>query len=324
MGSYLLRDAAALATGDCSDLGILKVMTTVHGNGSGLFGCAMVVGAGNGGLALHTLGLFRRIHPTAPIWLLDDATVDGTAERLERWAEQHPPATVYRSPRQRGKAGVAASIFWLYHAVCNDPVFRTCDILLQLDPDALLTSGSVEVAARTMFEKHGPGLVGAVRRHPSGIIRDVRRQRRNLVVDLLPIGPTKIGPKVRVGPPFWRPALQRARTHGYQLGTCVQGGAYVLHADTLRAVGASGFWSAMPDRYAAMSFEDDTLVPIGVVSVAHALHEFADCDLVWWVQYRTPVPLTAQRAVQEDYALIHPLKDTPRDWAIRDAVTAAA
>jgi len=282
----------------------------------------MVVAPGELGMALDTLTLLRRLHPDAPIWIRDDATGDGTGDALAGWAEKDGNTDFERNARPLGYLGACRTIFTLFATVARDPRFDSCDFLVKLDPDCLIASTGYAEAVGRLFASAGPGLVGAVTLHPSGGTRDIRRQALDLRLDLLPIGPAKVNGPLRVRRPYWARALRSARANGYVLGTCVQGGGYAIHRETLRELDRRGFWD-MPENYSGRTFQEDTIVAVGITSLGHALHEYADSDMTWWVQYRPPVPISPEQARSGGYAIVHPLKDDDQGWALRAALAGA-
>ena len=56
---------------------------------------------------------------------------------------------------------------------------------------------------RGRLESVGPGIVGAYRVAPSGVAREFGRIRRNMILDLLPVGLHKDRRSIRIGRPFW-------------------------------------------------------------------------------------------------------------------------
>lgn len=284
----------------------------------------MACGPGEAALALHGIATIRKLFPTSPVWLREDATTDGTYAALEQGTRDDVLVSLSRNPRRRGYHGICKTLVDTFAEVASSAAFSRCDVVVKLDPDALVGSSDLARTAVEVFNRSGPGILGAVHTGPSGIHRDHTRASRNILVDLLPVGPSKTARRVRIGRPFWAAAYRRAVANGYQRGTGVQAGAFVMAAETLRTLSSAGLLSAMPEDYAGLTYEEDTILALAVKSVGHQLHELADTDSDWWVQYRPPVPISPEEAQQRRLLLVHPLKDTERDWALRRSVAESA
>jgi len=282
----------------------------------------MVVGPDEGVLAADTLDSIMACEPASDIWMLDDCTTDGTYELLNQWAAAHPGTRVLRNPTRRGYRGIATSVFSLLEAIAQQPPVP--DLIIKVDPDTfLIATGTVDLMRRR-FAEVGPGIVGPYRIGANGGARTFGRLRRNMLLDLLPLGVHKDRHSVRVGFPFWAGYLSAARRHGYEMGEHVLGALSGMHGDTLRAIHDSGFLAAIPDPYRALTVEEDVLLGLATKSVGHQLiditHDPAEARV--WIQFRPPIPQTASALLERHMLAVHPLKASAEGEAMRAALRA--
>lgn len=283
---------------------------------------ALVVGPGEAEMALDTLEAIQIFYPAADVWVRDDATADGTYERLQQYAQIQDRILLSRNPRSRGFLGLVNSIFALYASMARAE--HPYHLVIKLDPDACLLGPGLERHCAALFAACGPGMAGAFRYGPGGAPRARQFEprglrdfldltepgaRRFVFCDLLPIGPAKDG-RLRVGQPFYVRYLRRARRHGWFPGEHVLGGVYALHGETLRALDAAGFWRAITDDYRAMLTEEDHLVSLGARAMGHALLDINTdpAHPVAWLQHRPPLPKTAEELLNQGVLAVHPLK----------------
>ena len=142
--------------------------------------------------------------------------------------------------------------------------------------------------------------------------------RRNMLVDLLPIGPHKTWRAVRVGWPYWARYLLPARRHGYIFGEHVLGALAAIHGDTLRALARSGFL-AVPEGFRALTVQMDVLLGLGVRAVGHRLIDLDEdpSRATVWLQFLPPVPVDAEVLIARGMLAVHPVKATPQGNAMR-------
>jgi hypothetical protein len=280
----------------------------------------MVVGPNEGALAADTLDSIAACEPAADVWVLDDCTTDGTYDSLGRWAAAHPGTRVLRNPVPRGYRGIATSVFSLLEAIAHEP--RIPDLIIKVDPDTFVIATGIVDLMRHRFAAVGPGIVGPYRIGANGGARTFGRLRRNMLLDLLPLGVHKDRRALRVGFPFWTGYLPAARRHGYEMGEHVLGALSGMHGDTLRAIHDSGFLSAIPDPYRALTVEEDVLLGLATKAVGHQLiditHDPADARV--WIQFRPPIPQTANALLERRMLAVHPLKASPEGEAMRAAL----
>lgn len=185
---------------------------------------AMLVAPGEGEMAVDTLLRLVDLYPDTYALVLDDATQDGTYDRLCGLAsELRGRIVVDRNGQPEGTRGVAKSMFRAYRRIYYLwPDFR---MVIKIDPDTcVLRSGLVELADRR-FSRFGPGMIGSYRFAPSGAIRGHAMHTRAIMRDLVSFS----------RPSFYFGRMIRAMLHGYIPGHSVLGGLYILHGDTVRA-----------------------------------------------------------------------------------------
>ena len=290
-------------------------MSTGATSGGTLF--LMVVGPGEGALATDTLESIAAWEPSAGTYVLDDCTSDGTHAALTQWAAAHPGVRVLRNPRPRGYRGIATSVFSLLEIIARDS--RVPELVVKVDPDTCLIGPGVADLMRHWFAAAGPGIVGPYRVAANGGARTFGRLRRNMLLDLLPLGVHKDRRSIRVGLPFWAPYLSRARHHGYEMGEHVLGALSGMHGETLRAIHDSGFLAEISDRYRALTVEEDVLLGLATKAVGHQLIDIAPDprDAQVWIQFRPPIPQTATTLLERGMLAVHPVKASPEGEAMR-------
>ena len=143
-----------------------------------------------------------------------------------------------------------------------------------------------------------------------------------MLLDLLPFGLHKDRRSVRVGLPFWASYLATARRRGYAMGEHVLGALSGMHGETLRAIHGSGFLSALPEHYRALTVEEDVLLGLATKAVGHQLIDItADpATARVWIQFRPPIPQTASALLERQMLAVHPLKASPEGLAMRSAL----
>jgi hypothetical protein len=277
----------------------------------------MVVGPGEGAIAVDSLDSIAAFEPDAESWVLDDCTNDGTYDTLVRWGSTHPRSRILRNPEARGYRGIARSMFSVLSLIAAEPVAP--GLVVKIDPDTCLIGPGVVDLMRGRLESVGPGIVGAYRVAPSGVAREFGRIRRNMILDLLPVGLHKDRRSIRIGRPFWTAYVSAARRHGYEFGEHVLGALSGIHGATIRALHAAGFLDALPPEYRALTVEEDVLLGLGAKAVGHQLIDInvdrANPDV--WVQFRPPVPLDADQLLQRGIRAVHPVKLSAEGEAMR-------
>lgn len=283
-------------------------------NGSGV-AFAMAVGPGEGRMALDTLDSVATYFPGASRWILDDCTSDGTYALLEQWVAAHGGHLV-RNTRHRGYRGIAASSFSLLETIAREE--PSVEMAIKIDPDTCLLGGDLIARIRARFAEAGPGIVGAFRVGAGGRRRVFGHIRRNMLIDLLPIGPHKTWRAVRVGWPYWARYVRPARRNGYVFGEHVLGALAAIHGDTLRALARSRFL-AVPDGFRALTVQMDVLLGLGARAVGHRLIDLDEdaAQASVWLQFLPPVPLDANALLARGMLAVHPVKASPEGDAMR-------
>jgi hypothetical protein len=281
-----------------------------------LIGFLLTVGPREGDIAVEALRAILRFYPDAKTWVRDDATEDGTFQKLEAVACDNPNRIdLVRNPTPMGFKGIPVSVFRSYARICQAP--ERLEMLVQLDPDVWLQDGVVAFA-RKRFKREGPGIIGSFMRHPSQVRRTHWKHAVRIVTDLFPAGLDRATRRVRFGLPFYARFLPTAYRNGYRLGHHILAAFYIMHGETLYQLHQKGFWASMPDAGSRNVKEDDPLVSIGPFLVGHKLIELHDEQAQkFWIQARGPLPLTAAQ-VHANYIAVHPLKTDPRSAEIRE------
>ncbi len=267
----------------------------------------MVVGPGESEIAVDSLDRIAAFEPEAEAWVLDDCTRDGTYEALVHWGRGHPQSRILRNPEARGYRGIARSVFGVLSQIAAEP--GVPGLIVKIDPDTCLIAPGVPALMRTRLAAAGPGIVGAYRVRPGGAIREFGRLRRNMLLDLLPVGLHKDRQSVRVGRPYWASFVPLARQNGYEFGEHALGALSGLHGATLLGLRDAGFL-AIPDDYRALTVEEDVLLGLGAKTIGHQLIEI-NADPVnpdVWIQFRPPVPIGADDLIQRGIRAVHPVK----------------
>jgi hypothetical protein len=281
-----------------------------------LIGFLMTVGPGEGDIGLDAIHAILRLYPDTKIWIRDDATSDGTFDKLKRVATENPDQIdLVRNPCALGLSGIPVSIFRSFERVCRAP--EKLEMLIQLDPDVWLQGGVVEFA-RDKFATHGPGIIGSYMRSPTQALRSHTYHRNNMLRDLLPCGRDRVSKRIRIGLPFYVRYLPAAFKRGYRMGHHVLAAFYIVHGHTLYALDRIGFWGSMPDVGSRAVKEDDPLVSIGPYIVGHKLIEVHDEGTPRaWLQYKNPLPLSAMQILDGGYVAVHPLKHDEQGLRLR-------
>lgn len=279
----------------------------------------MVVGPSDAQLALRTLRVLLAVAPEVDIYLLDDCTSNGTFDALTSFAREHAGVSVERNSSPNGYHGIAHSVARLLRVAHSAGRY---DMVVKIDPDGMIIDGGYFDIVRARFLEFGPGVAGTFRLGPTGGPRRFRREWRQILADLMPLGPTRAsGRSVRIGSVGFARHLPRALIHRYRLGEHVQGGVYALHRDTLIALTDSGYLAAIENGVIGMVWSDDLLLSLGVRSVGHSLIDINTDTTRCWLQYRSPLPLAPEDIERLGLLALHPVKAGAGD-ALRATVEA--
>jgi hypothetical protein len=276
----------------------------------------MVVGPGESEIAVDSLERIAVFEPEAEAWVLDDCTRDGTYDALVQWGRGHSRSRILRNPEPRGYRGIARSMFGVLSEIAAEP--RMPGLIVKIDPDTCLIAPGVSDLMRARLAAAGAGIVGMYRTSPTGAVREFGRIRRNMLLDLLPVGLHKDRQSVRVGRPYWAPFVSGARRNGYEFGEHVLGALSGLHGATLRGLSEAGFL-AIPDDYRALTVEEDVLLGLGAKAIGHQLMDInadpANPDV--WIQFRPPIPIGADEVLRRGIRAVHPVKMSADGRAMR-------
>ncbi len=281
------------------------------------FACLIIVGPREQTIALDTLDSVKAYYPHADCWIVDDATTDGTFERLQGWVAGHG-GTLLRNAQPNGYLGLVNSVLFGLDAIARSgiPYAFVCKI----DTDTCFCGPGLDERLLARFTEHGPGIAGAVRINPEGAPRYKAHFVRRLLLDMLPAGISKQAPKLRLGWPFFVPTLFRALARGYHLGESAFGACYAVHAETLQALRCAGFLKHHQTPLRALCCEEDLLLSIAAVSVGHRLIELdlRRDEAITWLGFKEKPDFSATQARALGYAVIHPLKQTPEALPLRE------
>ncbi len=274
---------------------------------------AMLVAPGEGEMAVDTLLRAMDLYPGAYALILDDATEDGSFDKLLGLvSELRGRIVVDRNDHSEGTRGMAKSMFRTYRRIYD--LWPDVRMVIKIDPDTcVLKTGLVELADRK-FSRFGPGMIGSYRLSPTGAIRGHTMHTRSIIRDLVSFS----------RPPFYFGRLIRAMLHGYIPGHSVVGGLYILHGDTVRAAARHNLLMAESARTLALTTED-ALVSMTVRAVGHSLIDINDPqlgDIPTWIVWRATDICTLDEIRTKGYLAIHPVKNDADGRLLRQGLKA--
>ncbi len=274
---------------------------------------AMLVAPGEGEMAVDTLLRSLDLYPGAHALVLDDATQDGTYDRLCGLACELPGRIVVeRNDYPEGSRGMAKSMFRTYRRIYD--LWPDVRMVIKIDPDTcVLKTGLVELADRK-FSRFGPGMIGSYRLSPTGAIRGHAVHTLAIMRDLITFS----------RPSFYFRRLIRAMLHGYIPGHSVLGGLYILHGDTVRAAARHNFLLAESARTLKLTSED-AHVSMTVRAVGHSLIDINDPkhgEVPTWIVWRAADRCTSDQIKRNGYLAIHPVKNDAEGWRLRQELQA--
>jgi hypothetical protein len=276
----------------------------------------MTVAEGEAAMAIDTLESVRAFYPSADFWLLDDHSTDGTAERVGVWAQDHG-ASFARNEVRRGYYGNAHSIFRLMRQVATSG--RVYRWVLKLDPDTRLVQPGLAQLLAARFGAEGPGIVGSCWHAPDGRRRRTLKKHWLALLDMMPVGLHRDRRRLRVGWPFFAPWVLRGLIRGHLPGWHSLGALYAINGSLVQDLEGQGYWSAIPDDFRAILHSEDLLVSLGVAAVGGRLIDINPSGQTpTWLQYRPPLPVSAEQIVERGILVVHPVKGTPIGDAMRE------
>jgi hypothetical protein len=147
-----------------------------------MIGLVMLVGPGEGEMALDSLSHVLRLYPHSCVCVRDDVTQDGTFGILQSFARENPGRVcLSRNETQLGYFGCGVSMFRSYEHIAR--AHLDCEIWIKLDPDACILRPGLDELARTKFADFGPGMLvisPCAARPMTGICSWAERPRRSL------------------------------------------------------------------------------------------------------------------------------------------------
>lgn len=265
----------------------------------------MVVGPGEAEMAIHNVEAIAVLYPEAEVWLRDDATTDGTWERLSSELSNCVQVHLTRNSQPLGYYRLPQTCCQLLSEIAKSKP----DLVIKIDPDTVLMRSGLVDLFRNRFAAYGNGICGSYRVSPSGTPRDFKRHAIMMFFDLLPIGPQKKAPF------RWRPVghfryLVRALPKGYQLGENVQGGLYAVDGGTLQCLSDSGFFSAIVTGQRGRVWAEDVLLTLGVKAVGGKISPLNEHvhEAPTHIQAFCPLTISEERLSDPALLAVHPVK----------------
>ena len=227
---------------------------------------AMAMGPGEAEMVIENMESICAMYPDAEIWVRDDATTDGTWERVEEWS---------RGKNVRLSRNASANgYYWIsrtHGELLLGIVPSKPDLLIKLDPDTFLIRPGLEKLFLERFAQYGPGICGSYRTSPNGETRSFRYHGLMVALDALPIGPERKRKELRWRPVGYSPYIFRAMRHGYLLGEHVQGGLFAMDGGTLQGLADSGLIKAMAYGRRGLVGTEDVVLTLGVKALGGAI-----------------------------------------------------
>lgn len=266
----------------------------------------MIIGPGEANIAIDSLDSIKFYYPDSDIWLLDDHTIDGTYEKIKSWVEVNG-GVLYRNHEANGYVGLLNSLFSIFLYIKESK--SQYDFVIKMDTDACLSNFGIVEHISGLFEREGPGMIGSYKFSPTGKKRKIHKQFRNILIDSSLIGFDKYKRTVRIGETLLTKHLFPALKNGYFPGEHVLGGLYALHYTTVEKLIEAGFINNVIKKWTGLTLED-IIISMGVKSIGHKLIDINTKEnLVAWLQYSSPLPLTGKMVLRKKLMALHPLKN---------------
>ena len=270
----------------------------------------MTMGPGESGMAIDNLEAIAALYPDAHSWVRDDATNDGTWEAVQEWSKGKR-VHLSRNEHAYGYTGTSRSYGQLLLELApSRPV-----MVIKIDPDTVLTGTGLDSHFRRQFASYGNGICGSYRYSPSGHRRHFWRHSLRILIDALPVGPTKKWKGLRWGAVGYFRFLLPAVRNGYRLGENVQGGLYAIEGSALDLLNNSGFLHAMAYETLGMVREEDVLLTLGVKAVGGTIVPLNESSgsAPTHIQATRPLSLDHERLSSPDLLAVHPVKAVDGD-----------
>lgn len=266
---------------------------------------AMAIGPGEAEMSLDNIEAIRHLYPEAEIWLRDDATTDGTWERVQA-CTRDPKVKLSRNSHSFGYYRIAQT----YGELLLEIATSQPDMLIKIDPDTVLIRPGLDTLFAQRFAQYGPGICGSYRTSPNGAPRDFRHHAYAVALDALPIGPEKKRKGLRWRPVGYFPHLVRALLNKYKFGENVQGGLYAIDGVTLSKLASSGFLKSIASGRRGMVWTEDVLLTLGVKAVGGAISPLNDgvAQRSTHIQALRPLDITQEQLFSPQLLAIHPVK----------------
>lgn len=275
---------------------------------------AMAMGPGEAEMVIDNMEAIRAMYPEAEIWVRDDATTDGTWERVEEWGRD-------KNVRLSRNAS-ANGYYWIsrtHGELLLEIVPSKPDLLIKIDPDTLFIRPGLEKLFLERFAQYGPGICGSYRTSPNGQTRSFRYHGLMVALDALPVGPERKRKELRWRPVGYSPYILRALRHGYLLGEHVQGGLFAIDGETLQRLADSGLIHAMAFGRRGLVGTEDVVLTIGVKALGGAIspmnHEGTPRPT--HIQATRPLDIGEEHLLSPQLLAIHPVKREDAELRVR-------
>lgn len=278
----------------------------------------MVVSRGELPLALHSLQQAREALSPLPL-TLDFAVVWNQAEEPPTELSQQV-RHLFRPVEPAPYVGIGKLILWSLSQL-PDPSGWTW--VVKIDPDTVVCSPDFGLDLLNISEEEPAGMVAHF------ITGQSAARNFRMKLDGLPVGLSRqaaegrtygrMTPRFR---PCWYMALaRRARQQGHDAARTPAGGFYALRGTTVAALQQSG-WCQFDAPY-GMEWNDDAILPMLLTALDHPIYDLATSPMAHGWRHMHGSRYFDQTVAQDKAVrAVHPLKDTPEDWAIRRTICA--
>lgn len=276
----------------------------------------MVISPGELTLALHSLQRARDLLSRLPA-SLDLAVVWNQADEPPpelRESAQH----LIRPPEPAPYVGIGKLIFWSLTQIPNPSGYTW---VVKIDPDTLVCNADFGYDLLRIHEENDASMVAHFTTGQSAS-RNLRMK-----LDALPFGLSRDAAdgrtygrrRLRLQPCWYSPLARRAWQRGHDAARTPAGGFYALRGETVAALQTSG-WCQFEAPYGT-EWNDDAILPMLLTALKQSMYDLATSPMAeGWRHMHGSRYFDEQVAQDASIRAVHPLKDTPEDWAIREAI----
>jgi hypothetical protein len=224
---------------------------------------------------------------------VDDATIDGTYERLLKaglWTVRNPEKLTFY--------GLDLTLRRGYHEALR---LFDCPIYLKIDPDALIIGpGLYEVMRAKFAEDQSIGLIGTLHVDWNGQPRDLSECRDRMLLV-----------KKKLGEPYGL-----AMRNGYAAGDGVQGGAYAISRACLEAMGNQGWLRPSrkydPPRERGRQVPEDSLITMLAYAAGYRAADFGGPGQPFGI-WDVGLPMEPAELITQNRLVTHSIKYDDQD-----------